>query len=153
MKAELVGIFGITSVALAAFGVAGFSNTVPNGVKQGTAVCTDTTRGTSENCPRPVKIAPGFYGTSIDDRLNAVPGTRYYSLKARAGQRLTLSFAGDGPLRAGISFPGGGGDGPFDGGGNTIALTVTGTYIVYIGQNTMAGEPWRGRFSIAFIVR
>lgn len=160
IKIEPVKIFGITVVATcsqsfapASLGIVGLSSAVPNGVKQGAAPCTDATRGSSENCPRPVKIVPGFYGTSIDDRLTATSETRYYSLNANAGQQLILSFAGDGPLQTEISFPGGGRNGPLDNGGNTIFLPTTGTYIISISRNMMEGTLWYGRFSIAFVVR
>jgi hypothetical protein len=99
MKTEFLAMLGISIAAPASLGVVGLSNTVPNGVKEGCAPCTDAARGSSKNCPRPVKIAPGFYGTSLDDRLTATSETRYYSINARAGQQLILSFAGDGPAR------------------------------------------------------
>ncbi|WP_013323610.1 hypothetical protein [Gloeothece verrucosa] len=115
--------------------------------------CTTAQRGSSQSCPQPITFAQGAYGALVNDRLSSSPQTRYYSLAATGGQRLTLTFAGAGPLRAGITFPGGGGDGPFDGEGNTIELPRSGTYIIYISQNTMAGQPWRGGFSLALIVR
>jgi hypothetical protein len=115
--------------------------------------CTAANRGTSSNCPFALRFQPGAYGALINDQLTATPQIRYYALDARAGQRLTLIFAGAGGLRAGITFPGGSGDGPFTGEGNTIELPRTGKYILYIGQNTMSGQPWRGNFSLAVMVK
>jgi hypothetical protein len=115
--------------------------------------CTAANRGTSPNCPFALRFQPGAYGTLINDQLTATPQIRYYALDARAGQRLTLIFAGAGGLRAGITFPGGNGDGPFTGEGNTIELPQTGKYVLYIGQNTMSSQPWRGSFSLAVMVR
>ncbi|ACK71856.1 hypothetical protein PCC7424_3463 [Gloeothece citriformis PCC 7424] len=115
--------------------------------------CPNAQRGTSQNCPLPINFSQGSYGALINDHLSATPQMRYYSLSARSGQRLTLSFAGAGPLRAGITFPNNSGDGPFSGDGNTIELPQTGTYIIYIGQNTMSGQPWRGNFTMAVIVK
>ena len=109
--------------------------------------------GAFQNCPMPLHFEPGAYGTLVNDQLRHTPETRYYALKARAGQRLTLSFLGKGALRAGLTFHNGSGDGPFSGEGNTLELPQTGTYIIYIGQNTMSGEPWRGPFSLAVIMK
>ena len=118
-----------------------------------TKSCSSSKRGSSEACPLPLRFETGAYGVLVTDRLNVIPQTRYYSLKAKAGQRLTLTFAGAGDLRAGITFPGESGDGPFSGEGNAIALPTAGTYILYISQNTMSGQPWKGTFSLAAIVR
>lgn len=109
--------------------------------------------GLVESCPLPLRFARGSYGTLVNGTLTRIPDQRYYSMKARAGQFLTLSFTGIGPMRGGITFPGSGGDGPFDGSGNTIALPTTGTYVIYLGQNTMAGDVWRGPFTLAVLVR
>lgn len=109
--------------------------------------------GTSETCPIPLRFARGSYGVLVDGVLTLTPDHRYYSIAARAGQHMTISFVGLGALRAGIIFPGGSGDGPFGGEGNTITLPSTGTYIIYIGQNTMAGDPWRGGFTLSVLVR
>ena len=109
--------------------------------------------GAFQNCPMPLRFEPRAYGALVNDQLKQIPDTRYYALKARAGQRLTLTFAGKGALRAGLTFPNGSGDGPFSGEGNTLELPQAGTYIIYIGQNTMSGEPWRGPFSLAVIMK
>ena len=118
-----------------------------------TQSCPIAKQGTSKNCPIPLRFEPNAYGVLINDQLKLTPEIRYYSLKARTGQRLTLTFAGKGALRAGITFPNGSGDGPFSGEGNTVVLPQMGTYIIYIGQNTMSGDPWRGTFSLALIVK
>ena len=86
-------------------------------------------------------------------RLTVAPQQKYYALRMRAGQRLTITFAGAGAMRGGINFPGGSGDGPFSGEGNTITLPTSGDYILYLGQNTMAGEPWVGGYSLGVMVR
>jgi hypothetical protein len=125
----------------------------PNPTQHAAQRCRIVDLGAFQNCPIPLRFESGAYGTLVNDQLKRIPGTRYYSLKARAGQRLTLTFAGKGALRAGLTFPNGGGDGPFSGEGNTIKLPQTGTYIIYVGQNTMSGEPWRGPFSLAVIVK
>lgn len=115
--------------------------------------CPKSQLGVSDRCPLPITIKRNSFGALIDDRLTKAPEVRYYSLQAKRGQRLTLSFAGAGALRGGITFPDGGGDGPFYGDGNTIELPQTGNYIIYVGQNTMSGEPWVGTVSIAIIIK
>ncbi len=109
--------------------------------------------GTSAACPITLSFARGSYGVMIDGVLTRTPDTRYYAISARAGQRMTITFTGLGALRGGITFPAGGGDGPFTGEGNVITLPSTGTYIVYLSQNTMAGDPWRGGFTLSVLVR
>lgn len=109
--------------------------------------------GSSASCPIRISLLRGTYGTTVHGRLTLAPQQKYYALRARAGQRLTITFAGFGVMRGGINFPGGGGDGPFDGDGNTIDLPTTGDYILYLGQNTMAGEPWTGGYSLGVMIR
>lgn len=141
------------------FGTIGATTFSLNSISQAQSVfeisqnCTKAQRGTTSNCPLPISFSQGSYGALVNDYLNASPEIRYYSLAANAGQRLTLSFTGAGALRAGITFPNGSGDGPFSGEGNTIELPSTGTYIIYIGQNTMSGEAWRGNFTMAILVK
>jgi hypothetical protein len=115
--------------------------------------CSKSRLGSSDKCPLPITVRRGSFSALIDDCLTEAPQVRYYSLQAKRGQRLTITFAGSGALRGGITFPGGGGDGPFYGDGNTIELPQTGNYIIYLGQNTMSGEPWVGSFSIAIIIK
>ena len=109
--------------------------------------------GTDASCPIRVQFAAGTYGTTVHGRLTLAPDQRYYVVRARAGQRMILSFVGAGAMRGGISFPDGSGDGPFNGEGDAITLPTTGDYIIYVGQNTMAGSIWTGRFSLSILIR
>lgn len=109
--------------------------------------------GVIERCPSVMQFRRGYYGSLVNGRFSQPGETRYYLLNARAGQRLTLMFTGVGAMRAGITFPNGGGDGPFSGKGNTVELPVSGDYIIYVSQNTMAGEPWAGNFTLAVLVK
>lgn len=109
--------------------------------------------GTSQSCPIPLRFARGSYGAMADGVLTQMPDARYYSINARAGQRMIITFTGLGAMRGGITYPAGGGDGPFDGQGTVITLPSNGTYIIYLGQNTMAGDPWRGGYTLSVLVR
>jgi hypothetical protein len=109
--------------------------------------------GTSQSCPIHLRFTRGSYGVMVDGVLTRTPDARYYSIAARAGQHMIITFTGLGAMRGGIVYPGGGGDGPFDGQGTVITLPSNGTYIIYLGQNTMAGEPWRGGFTLSVLVR
>ncbi len=109
--------------------------------------------GSSAACPIRISLARGTYGTTVHGRLTQVPQQKFYAFRARAGQSLTIAFAGAGAMRGGINFPGGSGDGPFNGDGVTIALPTSGDYIIYLGQNTMAGEIWTGGYSLGVMVR
>ncbi len=70
--------------------------------------------GTDASCPIRVQFAAGTYGTTVHGRLTLAPDHRYYVVRARAGQRMILSFVGAGAMRGGVSFPDGSGDGPFN---------------------------------------
>lgn len=109
--------------------------------------------GLTEACPLPIRFASGTYGTTVHGRVTPASWLRFYSFRARAGQRLILTFAGAGAMRAGMMFPVSGGDGPFDGTGGLITLPQTGTYVISVGANPMAGEPWSGRFSMSVLVK
>jgi hypothetical protein len=109
--------------------------------------------GTSEACPIPLRFVRGSYGAMTDGVLRYTPETRYYAVTARAGQRMTITFVGLGAMRAGLLYPNGSGQGPFGGEGGTITLPSNGTYIIYLSQNTMAGDPWRGGFTLSVLVR
>lgn len=109
--------------------------------------------GKTQDCPIPLRFTRGSYGVMVNGVFTREPDTRYYSVAARAGQLMTLSFHGAGPMRGGVTFPRSGGDGPFNGQGDTIRLPRNGVYIVYVGQNTMAGNPWRGGYTLSVMVR
>jgi len=109
--------------------------------------------GLSADCPIPLRFTRGSYGVLVSGTLTRIPDQRFYSIRARAGQRMTITFTGLAAMRGGINFPGGSGDGPFYGEGNSITLPTTGVYVLYVGQNTMAGDPWRGPFTLAVLVR
>ncbi|HQV70716.1 MAG TPA: hypothetical protein PL074_11040 [Thermoflexales bacterium] len=109
--------------------------------------------GTDASCPIRIRFAAGAFGALVNGRLTRTPDQRFYVVKARAGQKMYLSFLGDGYMRGGITYPNGGGDGPFVSGQTTIELPKTGDYIIYLGQHTMASEPWTGRFTLSVMVQ
>ena len=146
LKAVGIGFCGITVLPLS-------SLSQPKLNQHLTQHCQNVDLGTAQNCPMPLRFQIGAYGALVNDQLKLTPETRYYAFKARAGQSLTLSFVGKSALRAGLTFPNGSGDGPFGGEGSIVELPQTGTYIIYVGQNTMSGEPWRGAFSLAVLIR
>jgi hypothetical protein len=146
LKAIGIGFCGLTVLPLS-------SLSQPKHNQHLTQHCRNIDLGTVQSCPMPLRFQRGAYGALVNDQLKLTPETRYYAFKARAGQRLTLSFVGKGALRAGLLFPNGSGDGPFGGEGSIIELPQTGTFIIYIGQNTMSGEPWQGAFSLAVLIK
>lgn len=109
--------------------------------------------GLTEACPLPLRFAAGTYGAITHGRITPASYHRFYSFRARAGQRMILTFAGAGAMRAGLQYPSAGGDGPFDGTGGLITLPQTGTYIISVGANPMAGEPWSGRFTLSLLIK
>ena len=144
MKTNLKGAFTVILLGVVL---------MTNGLSGQTAQARACVPGSSASCPIRISLLRGTYGTTVHGRLTFAPQQKYYALRARAGQLLTITFAGYGAMRGGINFPGGGGDGPFSGEGSTIDLPVTGDYILYLGQNTMAGEPWTGGYSLGVMIR
>ena len=145
MKTKFAYTLTMILLGIALTMVCGFSARVANA-----RVCV---AGSSAACPIRISLLRGTYGTTVHGRLTVAPQQKYYALRMRAGQRLTITFAGAGAMRGGINFPGGSGDGPFGGEGNTITLPTSGDYIWYLGQNTMACEPWVGGYSLGVMVR
>ncbi len=144
MKTNLKGVFAVILLGVVL---------MVNGVTAPVAQARACVPGSSATCPIRISLLRGTYGTTVHGRLTLAPQQKYYALRARAGQWLTITFAGFGTMRGGINFPGGGGEGPFDGEGNTLELPATGDYILYLGQNTMAGEPWTGGYSLGVMIR
>jgi len=107
--------------------------------------------GTNAAPPIPIKFAPGSYGAVVDGKV--VPGQALttYSLKVGAGQLIIVTFTGAGAMRGSIQCPGGVGDGPWYGTGNTITATTAGTCDITVGANTMAAD-WTGGFTMAVLV-
>ena len=106
----------------------------------------------SQTCPIRLRFARGTYGVLANGSLPSTPTQRYYVINARKGQPMFISFAGAGPMRGGIKFPGGGGDGPYNGVGTLYSLPASGDYVIYVGPNTMAGNPWSGRFTLSVVI-
>lgn len=109
--------------------------------------------GTEETCPIRIRFAAGAYGALVNGTLTHAPDVRYYVINARAGQKMYLTFLGKGYMRGGIKYPNGSGDGPFVSGQTVIDLPQTGNYIIYLGQHTMASEPWTGKFTLSVMVQ
>lgn len=109
--------------------------------------------GIQETCPIRIRFAAGAYGALVNGTLTRTPDVRYYVINARAGQKMYLTFLGKGYMRGGITYPNGSGDGPFVSGQTVIDLPQTGDYILYLGQHTMASEPWTGKFTLSVMVQ
>ena len=102
--------------------------------------------------PIPLHFAPGSYGTLVDGKV--VPGQPIttYAGEFGAGQVITITFTGAGPMRGSIECPGGVGDGPWYGTGNSITTKVAGVCTITVGANTMATD-WTGGFTMAVLAR
>jgi hypothetical protein len=107
----------------------------------------------SGSTPTPIHFAPGSYGAVVNGYVSEEVFQQDFVLEVSAGQTMIITFTGAGPMRGGVSGPGGvGGDGPYYGTGNTFAIPTSGLWTVYAGVNTMAGAPWTGGFTLAVLV-
>ena len=100
--------------------------------------------------PIPIKFTPGSYGAVVNGKVTTAAPLTTYSLKVKAGQVLIVTFTGGGPMRGSVSCPGGVGDGPWYGTGNTITATTAGVCTITVGANTMAAD-WTGGFTMAVL--
>ncbi len=109
--------------------------------------------GKTLDCPIPLRFRRGSYGVLVNGTFPRDADTRYYSVAARAGQRMTIAFHGDGLMRGYIILPQGGTDGPFHGHGDTIRLPQNGVYVIQVGQDTRADNPWHGNYTLSVLVK
>lgn len=110
-----------------------------------------TTDG-SEACPYVLHVAPGTYGALTNGAITKTNYVVNYALTVRAGQTISVSFAGTHDMRGSITC-GHDGDGPWYGTGNSFTTKTSGTCIIRVAANTHSGDPWDGGFTLAVIVR
>lgn len=101
--------------------------------------------------PITLKFAKGSYGVMAQGRVTPSEPQQIYQLDVEAGQVMTITFAGGGPMRGSVKCQGGVGDGPYTGGGNSITIKQSGNCEISVGANTMANE-WSGGFTLAVLV-
>lgn len=97
-----------------------------------------------------LKFAKGSYGVMAQGHVTPHAPQQVYRVNVDAGQVMTITFAGAGPMRGSVSCRGGVGDGPYYGTGNSIAVKVSGNCDISVGANTMANE-WTGDFTLAVL--
>ncbi len=98
-----------------------------------------------------LKFAKGSYGVMAQGHVTQSSPQQDYRIDVEAGQVMTITFAGAGPMRGSVSCQGGVGDGPYYGTGNSITIKVSGNCDISAGANTMAHE-WTGDFTLAVLV-
>ena len=130
-RAALAASVGLTSASL------------PN-----PAISASCTPG-AQDCPIPVHMARGTDTITLQGRLVQNGDCCAYALDARAGQTLTWTFEGPNE-RATITYP----DGEVDGPGipTSIPLTQTGTHVLSVRPNVMAGDAF-GPFSLTITIK
>ncbi len=98
-----------------------------------------------------LKFARGSYGVMVQGHVTPHAPQQVYRVDVDAGQVMTITFAGGGPMRGSVACQGGVGDGPYAGTGNSITIKVSGNCDISVGANTMANE-WTGGFTLAVLV-
>lgn len=101
--------------------------------------------------PIVLKFAKGSYGVMAQGHVTASAPQQVFQVDVDAGQVMTITFAGAGPMRGSVTCQGGVGDGPYYGTGNSITIKVSGNCDISAGANTMANN-WTGDFTIAVLV-
>ena len=96
-------------------------------------------------------FAPGSYGALGNGRATLSEPQQTFTFNAKAGQTLTITFTGAGPMRGQVQCIGGG-DGPYYGGGDSFKVPATGECRISVGANTMA-ETWTGGFTLAVLAK
>jgi hypothetical protein len=97
-----------------------------------------------------LKFAKGSYGVMAQGHVTASEPQQVFRVNVDAGQVVTITFAGAGPMRGSVTCQGGVGDGPYYGTGNSITVKVSGNCDISAGANTMANN-WTGDFTIAVL--
>jgi len=100
--------------------------------------------------PIVLKFAKGSYGVMAQGHVTPSAPQQLFQVNVDAGQVITITFAGAGPMRASMACQGGVGDGPYYGSGNSITVKVSGNCDISVGANTMANE-WTGDFTLAIL--
>jgi hypothetical protein len=101
--------------------------------------------------PIPIDFATGSYGAVAQGQVTMGNPLTTYRIDVAAGQVMILTFAGAGTMRGSVQCQGGVGGGPYNGSGDSIAITTSGPCDLTVGANTMA-EPWSGGFTLAVLV-
>jgi hypothetical protein len=101
--------------------------------------------------PITLTFAKGSYGVLAQGHVTAKEPQQVYKLDVEAGQIMTITFAGAGPMRGSVQCQGGVADGPYEGTGNSITIKQSGDCAISVGANTMANN-WTGDFTLAVLV-
>jgi len=106
--------------------------------------------GATAASPVTLEFAKGSYGALAQGQVTQSEPQQVFKLDVAAGQLLTITFAGAGPMRGSVQCAGNVADGPFEGTGNTVQVKISGECNISVGANTMAA-PWTGGFTLAVL--
>ena len=110
--------------------------------------------------PIPITFAPGSYAGIANGQVTVITAAQPFTVAAKAGQSLTLTYGGGAPNGAGdydliamISDPNGQlfPDGDPVSSGFTGTLPATGTYTITVGITPM-GNMWAGTYSLCVLI-
>lgn len=103
-----------------------------------------------------VKFPVGSTQITLDGNINGFGDKIIYEFEASKGQTLNASVKpkeGEGNVRINqIIFPDGKADGPF-GENMSYKLTESGNWKLVIGEDMMAGEPWKGTYLLTIEIK
>jgi hypothetical protein len=107
--------------------------------------------GVEAAAPITLTFAKGSYGVLAQGHVTPSQPQQVFKLDVAAGQAMTITFAGAGPMRGSVQCQGGVADGPYVGTGNSITIKQSGDCEISVGANTMANT-WTGDFTLAVLV-
>jgi hypothetical protein len=134
-----VGVLAMSAPAAAAG--------TPARANAATAAC----RSGSSACPIRITFRPGAYSGQGTSSLSGLSSSKWFVVRARAGQSMIVIVKGAGPTRGIVYFPnrhheGQPGGRVFDG-----LLPATGDYRIKVSESLM-GSAWSGRVDVLVVI-
>ena len=115
------------------------------------SIATATCTSGSSACPIRITFRPGAYSGQGTSSLSGLSSSRWFVVRARAGQTMIVIVKGAGPTRGIVYFPNGHHEGQpggrvFDG-----LLPKPGDYRIRVSESLM-GSAWRGRVDVLVVI-
>ena len=141
--------FALVSLVALAAGILMMSSSAAaaSGPVAQAAACTSG----SSACPIRITFRSGAYSGQGTSTLSGISSTRWFVVRARAGQTMIVIVEGAGATRGTVYFPNGKHEGQpggriFDG-----PLPASGDYRIKVSESTM-GSAWSGRVSVLVVI-
>ncbi len=143
----LVALSGSGPAVAVGGGAAGGTAATSMPAVDAATACSSGTRA----CPIRISFAPGAYSGQGRTQLHGVGSTRWFVVRARAGQSMIVLVEGTGPTRGVVSFPNGRSSGQpggrvFDG-----FVLASGDARIRVTESPM-GQAWAGPVDVVVVI-